>query len=346
MKSKTILWFVLLLVLFSACAPNETSTPTAVGPAPQSTATPSLATLVATLSAPTPTPTKAPVQGKVLLVAPPELGTSLADSARAALTELSAASKWALETRPALRAEDLSPEIKAVVLLQTPADLPALLAAGPGAQWLVVGDSRLEPQGNLSVIRQREELRSFVAGYLTTLIASDWRAAGLVPDAQLQEAFINGGRYWCGRCIPMYPPVVLFPLGVVQPAGTPAATWQSATAALQQKSVIYAAYLSPAAYSPELAKSLFALKLTLVGTQAPPPEVKSRWAATLVFDPVPALRKLWPGLIANKGAQTADASLSWTDVNLDLFSEGKQRLVQETLGRLLDGTVGIFSVAP
>jgi hypothetical protein len=348
MKSKTILWFALLLILLSACAP-ETSTPAPVGPTAQPpTPTLSIDSVVASLTAPTLTrvPTVTPIQGKVILVAPPELGTALAESARAALTELAAASKWTPETRPSLLPADLTPEVKVVVLLQPPADLPTLLAAAPRAQWLVVGDGSLEPKGNLSVIRQREELRAFVAGYLTTLVASDWRSAGLVPNAQLQDAFVNGGRYWCGRCIPMYPPVVLFPLAAVQPAGTPPAAWQSALVALHQKSVVSAVYISPAAYSPDLAKSLFALKLTLVGTQPPPAEVKSRWAATLAFDPVPALRKLWPSLIANKGAQTADASLSWSDVNPDLFSEGKQRLVQETLGRLLDGTVGIFSVAP
>jgi hypothetical protein len=345
MKSKTILWFALLLILLSACAPNETSTPTAVGPAPQPTPTPSLATLVASLTAPTPTPTAVPVQGKVVLVASPDIvGAERVAAAQAALTELAATAKWALETRPAFGVQNLAPEIKVVVFLQPTGDLAALTSAAPQIQWVITGNEKLDGSNNVSIIRQREELRTFVAGYLTTLVASDWRAAGLVWDAQSQDAFVNGGRYWCGRCIPMYPPVVLFPLAVVQPAGSAAMTWQSAFNAVQ-KNVIYAAYISPAAYSPELAKSLFALKLTLVGTQPPPAEVKSRWAATLVFDPVPALRKLWPSLAAGKSGQ-ADASLMWTDVNLDLFSEGKQRLVQETLGRLLDGTVGIFSVAP
>jgi hypothetical protein len=136
---------------------------------------------------------------------------------------------------------------------------------------------------------------------------------GLMPDApaQLQDAFINGGRYWCGRCIPLYPPVVSFPLVAVQPAATGAAGWQGAVTQ-QQKSVLEAIYLSPAAQSPELLKTLFAQKLVLLGTQAPAAEIRSRWVATLRFDPLPALQKLWPGLLAGKGAQTAEAGLSWT----------------------------------
>ena len=107
-----------------------------------------------------------------------------------------------------------------------------MVTGGPGA-----GGSDLSAGGNLSVVRQLEVQRTFMAGYITTLIAPDWRAAGLLPDApaDLQDAFINGGRYWCGRCIPMYAPLVLFPLAGTQPAGTDAAGWQSTLQDLQKK---------------------------------------------------------------------------------------------------------------
>ncbi len=335
--------FILLLGLLAACSTGG-GTPTATLPV----ASPTTATTPATAAAsPTaaPSPTSLTLPGKVLLVAPPEAGTALAASARAALTDLTTAAKLAFETRPALLPEELKPEFKIVVLLQAPQNLPALLAAAPQTQFVVLGSGELEAKGNLSVIRQREEVRTFMGGYIITLVASDWRSLGLVPDApaQLQDAFVNGGRYWCGRCVPLYPPVVLFPLVVVQPAATGAAGWQSALSQ-QKKSLPQAVYLSPAAQSPELVKALFAQKLVMLGTQSPAAEIRPLWAATLRFDPLVALQKLWPGLLAGKGAQSAEAGLSWTDVNDTIFTEGRQRLAQTTLAGVLDGSIGVYSV--
>ncbi len=239
----------------------------------------------------------------------------------------------------------MKPEFKIVVFLQAPPDLAALLAAAPQTQFVVVAGSSLEAKGNLSVIRQREEFRSFLAGYITILVAPDWRALGLMPDApaQLQDAFLNGSRFWCGRCIPLHGPVVLFPVVSALPGGTAVGDWQKAVAT-QQKNVIEAVYISPEAHSADLVKALFTQKLILVGSKPPAAEVAPLWAATLSFDPIPALQKLWPNLVSAKGGQAADASLAWSSVNEDWFTPGKQRLAQEMLAGLLDGTVSPFSV--
>jgi hypothetical protein len=284
------------------------------------------------------------------LVTPAETG-----AVASALAGLAKGSGLAFETRPGLRPEEIPAEVKLVIMLQAPADLSALTAAAQQTQFVVItaegapvgatGSSDLQAGGNLSVISQREEQRTFLAGFITTIIAPDWRAAGLLPDTpdNLQDAFINGGRYWCGRCVPMYAPLVLFPLAGVQPIGTDAAGWQSTVQDLQKK-VLEAVYISPAADSPDLRSALAVQKLILVGTQPPTPEVKATWAATLSFDPLPALQKLWPDLVAGKGGQTADASLNWTDVNQDIFTVGRQRLAMEALDGLLNGTIGPFSV--
>jgi len=210
---------------------------------------------------------------------------------------------------------------------------------------VVVSGQDLPAGERLSVIREPEEMRTFMAGYITTLVAPDWRSAGLLPDdpAQLQDAFINGGRYWCGRCIPIYAPVVLFPLVSVQPASTDAAGWENAVNELQQK-ILDAVYLSPQAFSPELVKALVDQQLLLTGTQFPGIDFKASWIATLSFDPIPALKSLWPDLVAGQGGQTASASLAWTNVNEDLFTPGRQRLAQQALDGLLDGSINPLSV--
>lgn len=350
MNLRTYALVFLLCLGLAACSAGGDGTPT---PANTPALTPSAA---ATGAAPTdvrmPTATKVPTpaQGRVILVVPsgaeaagPRQGT---EAVRSALAGLASGSGLAFETRTALRPEEIGPEVKLLIFLQVPDDLAALRAAAPQAQFVTAGvSSDLEAGGNLSVVREAEELRTFLAGYITTIVAPDWRAAGLLPDAPagLQDAFINGGRYWCGRCVPIYAPLVLFPLAGVQPAGTDAAGWQASLQELQAK-VLEAVYISPAAASPDLLKALSTKKLILVGTQSPIPEVKAAWAATLSFDPLPAIQKMWPDLVAGKGGQAANASLSWTDVNPDIFTVGKQRLAKEALDGLLDGTISPFSV--
>ena len=329
---------LILCSLLAACSAGGDSTPL---PTVMATGVPRVTeTMVALTSVPQATAVPTPAQGRVILIAPPE-----DESLGSALSGLAKDSGLAFETRLSLRPEEIPAEARLVILLQAPADLAALTSAAPQAQFVVEGGSDLQAGGNLSVIRQLEEQRTFMAGFITTIIAPDWRAAGLLPDApaNLQDAFINGGRYWCGRCIPMYAPLVLFPLAGVQPSGTDAGSWQSTLAELQKK-VLEAVYISPAADSPELRSALAAQKLILVGTQPPIAEDKANWAATLSFDALPAMQKLWPDLLAGKGGQTVDASLSWTDVNVDIFTVGKQRLAQEALDGLLDGTIGPFSV--
>lgn len=325
---------LILALLLTACGATTVS-PTATDPTPAPSLTVSSRPSATLPPAATAMPSPAP--GKVVLVAPPE-----AESARTALAALASQARLGFEARASLAAAELKPEMKVVVFLQAPADLDALLAAAPKTQFVVVGD--LEAKGNLSAIRSREELRTFLAGYITTLSAPDWRAAGLLSDAPgLLDAFLNGGRYWCGRCIPMYAPVVLFPLGAALPASTAAAGWQAAVTQMQ-KSILQAVYVSPEAYSPDLLKALAEQKLILVGTTAPTADAKARWAATLSFDPLPALQKLWPDLVAGKGGLSSDASLAWTDVNETYFTAGKQRLAQQVLEGLLDGTIYPFSV--
>lgn len=344
MKIRICALILLCCSLLAACSAGGDSTPV---PTVAATGLPlATETVVPQTSAPPATVVPTPAQGKVILVAPAETG-----AVASALSDLAGASGLAFETRPALSPQEIPAETRLVVLLQAPQDLAALTSAAPQAQFVVQGGSDLQAGGNLSVIRQLEEQRTFMAGFITTIVAPDWRAAGLLPDTpgDLQDAFINGGRYWCGRCVPMYAPLVLFPLAGVQPPGTDAAGWQSTLQELQN-SVLEAVYISPAADSPDLRAALNAQKLILVGTQTPASGssegagAKANWAATLSFDPLPAIQKLWPDLLAGKGGQTVDASLSWTDVNADIFTLGRQRLAQEALDGLLDGTISPFSV--
>ncbi len=83
---------------------------------------------------------------------------------------------------------------------------------------IVIGDNQVETsQSNLIYIKASRAEQIFIAGYLAALITDDWRVGGLLPDLEYYNTsastvFKNGVLYLCGRCIPVYGPIVTFPV--------------------------------------------------------------------------------------------------------------------------------------
>lgn len=342
MKNRISLLFILLFLLpLSACAALQ-ATPTA---------TPATAT-VKTTNAPAPSPTVAVATAttaplKVLLVAPEQPGDSLAQTARTLLADLATQAKLTLEMRPSIQPNELTGNIKIVIFLAQPANLTELLAAAPTTQFAVVTASDLAAKGHLSVVRANPEHLAFTAGFITTLMAGDWRSAGLVPDQPktLLEAFQNGGRYWCGRCAPNFAPVVFFPVGASLPSSSSAPAWQAEFEKLK-RNVIESVYIPAEVGTPALLEYMTQQKVILVGGNPPSEALKARWAVTIRQDVLAALKSLWPELVAAKGGKQVNAAITFSDINESLFSPGKQRLVLEVIQGLGDGTIAPLSVAP
>lgn len=66
-------------------------------------------------------------------------------------------------------------------------------------------------------IKQRPAEQVFLAGYISALVADDWRIGGILPNlsqsnTSFEQIFKNGAHYLCGRCTPVYAPVIPFPV--------------------------------------------------------------------------------------------------------------------------------------
>jgi len=83
---------------------------------------------------------------------------------------------------------------------------------------IIVGEELLDETNENSLFIQSSKAEQiFIAGYLAALITDDWRVGGLLPDVQYKNTaastvFKNGVLYLCGRCIPVYGPIVNFPV--------------------------------------------------------------------------------------------------------------------------------------
>jgi hypothetical protein len=238
--------------------------------------------------------------------------------------------------------------VKIVIWLGTANGISELAAGAPQVQFVAITTSNLQAGANLSIIHTRPEDVIFISGYISTLIAPDWRGAGLLPSDgplgdQIQTVFTNGGRFFCGRCAPAYAPVVLFPVSAALPSGSDASSWQAAFDELNGN-VIEVLYVSDAAVSPELLAMLNDLDITLIGSQTPGEEILSNWAATVQMDGTALLETLWPSLIAGQGGTLLETPVTLRDVNPDKLSPGRQELVATMIANLQSGLVNPDSV--
>ena len=83
---------------------------------------------------------------------------------------------------------------------------------------IVVGDNLVEPTlSNFTLIKASKAEQIFISGYLAALVTDDWRVGGLLPEKEFinttaSTIFKNGVLFLCGRCVPVYGPIVNFPV--------------------------------------------------------------------------------------------------------------------------------------
>ncbi|NPV84895.1 MAG: hypothetical protein HPY45_02645 [Anaerolineae bacterium] len=329
-------FFAMFAVLVLMSCGTRISTPEAGMQLPTVEAVPSVAA--------SSTPTAQPA--KVILVSPPGRGDI--ELLQATITELAEETGMVLTIVPALEAQQVTQDVKIVILLSPMQNLPDLLAAAPQTQFVVLSSVDLTQAGNLNVIRLQPEKQGFVAGYLSMLVAYDYRAAALLPVEEplgttLEDAFRSGSGYYCGICASVSSPVIRFPLIARLSSASDASVWQPTVESLRAN-VVYAMYISPESANPDMVSALAQQGYILIGGQTPPQEVMPRWAATVEYDTLGALQEAWPALVAGDGGRVISPSLRINDINRNILSAGRQRLVEDVMAKLEAGAVYPFTV--
>ncbi|MEA5077189.1 MAG: hypothetical protein VB013_01345 [Anaerolineaceae bacterium] len=328
MFAKSILHRILTLVavsglfLLSACN-GAARTPSAT-PTPEATPVP-----------PTPTPAPAEI---VWVSTQPD-----ASAATPILTEFASANSLQYRTLTTLDAGQINSGTRIVVLDSAPADLSSLAAAAPSTQFVVLGAGNISAGGNISVIQASQTDTAFMAGYLTMLIAEDWRAAGLIPsDSAIgdayADAFTNGARFVCGKCNPYYAPLVQLPLVAAVPSGTDAATLQSNIAGLTAN-WLSAAFIDPPFVNADVVTAINVQAfnweyVALITTDAAPKDVDGRWVARLGSDPAASLKLLLPELLNGQSGLNMKAQVTVTSLDEEIVTPAKMDLFNEVAAEL------------
>jgi hypothetical protein len=328
-SSKKILLVICAFLIFSSgCSLIKTN---------QTAPTPTLV--------PTPLPTPTVLPARAILIAPNGADPTLLNEAQTILTELTSSSGLLFEIRTEIATKEITPDVKILVFLIHPENLGTLSNAAPKTQFAVISDLNWNPGSNVTIIRRRPEYISFMAGFISVNMDNNFRGGALLStsDTLSQDAFANGGHFFCGLCSPSIPPYVKYPLIATQAEGSSPAAWQ---AAFDQMNVngIRALYVAPEAYSPELFSYLVGKEIILYGSQPPLETARPRWAATLLVDGLSPLREIWPDLLAGKGGKIVYGGVRFADVQPAFITAGKLEYFQKLVGRMRAGLLNPLTV--
>jgi len=298
---------------------------------------------------PTPIPpTATPEAARVTLIAPPGILPEEVKAVTDAIQPAVSAAGLMVETLGQAPTGSLGPNRVAAIFLTVPDNLVDILAANPQTQVIVVSTADLQTGPTLTVLRVHPEFLSFMAGYTAVLAAPNWRAAGLIPsdggEMNVQaNAFMSGGRHFCGRCGTSTPPFAAYPLTESAGMGASAVEWQTAVSNILPAG-LESLYFSKEAQSPELLQSLVSQNLIFLGTSYPGDELKNRWAATISMDIAGALAAAMPEVLQGQGGKIIPVGVKVTDINEAFLGVGKQRLIEATNEKLMKGWLNPFTV--
>ncbi len=329
---------ILLALLLSACTlpgkPTSTPEPGTSTPLPTDAATPTQVTPLA------------------MLVLPADLAQDESDQYQTLIYELAQQNGMRFQVRNTLTVEDLQaelPALKVVIALPPDPGLAGLAAAAPEVQFLAVNIPGVTVATNLSVIGgadQPVDKQAFLAGYITAMLAPEYRTGILTqrdtPGGEsARAAFANGYHYFCGYC--RHPnftqPAYDYPIVVRIPTDAQEGEYLGYAAALLDY-LTKAVYLYPDVATSDVISYMAQYGVLMVGQSLPTEEARPYWIASIQPDAIPAIKNIFPELVAGKGGQTVPTPLYLTDVNGDWLTEGKLRLAQEVLVGLQNGTIG------
>ncbi len=333
--NRLIIVVILGALLAGACNPA----PPAVTPQIPTSPTPEN-TVPSASPSPEPSPTEE--VPAVILYAPQSADPDLTAALQTELSALAAESGLGFSQAASLSADDITDPVQLVVALPPAEDLSDLAAAAPDTRFLALGFSVLPQADNLVQLGAQAapvDQQAFLAGYLAAVVTPEWRV-GVIhnPGSTAGRAFRNGVVYFCGLCRPSAPPYDEYPLISELEASAGEAEMQAAVDALTVRGV-KTIYVAPGVDQEGIYGYIAQAGVNIIGSVAPPAEAEDRWIASIQADWLPAALEIIPGLLQGQVEDVSVSTLALTHRNPDLFSPGRQALVEKLLLDLTGGYI-------
>jgi hypothetical protein len=327
----SFLLLILSAIILGACGQKATEVPTAI---PTDTPVP-LPTLTATPDTPL-----------AILVVPAEMDPATSSLYQTTVFDLSQASGYRFQVRNTLAPTDLSdPTLKIVIVFPPDPGLATFAAAAPQAQFLAVNVPDAVAGGNVSVLSNsgQVDIPAFLAGYVAAMITPDYHIGMIIPkddpDAlRALEAFTNGMTFYCGLCRPYYFVNWNYPQYIEIPSDEEPGRYGAYADYLILQREVDTLYVYPEIATSDLLTYIGTTGALSMGVTSPIPR-PAGWVMTLQPDTLKAIQSAWPNLVAGQGGVNVQSPLGLTDIDGSLLTEGKKRLVEQTLLELIEGRI-------
>lgn len=303
-------------------------------------------------SLPTPTIASTLAPARVVLAAPAETPANELADAQTIIAELASGSGLEFEVRQEIFPNEITPDIKIIIFLEQPNNLGILAANAPDTQFVAISSQNWNPPENGTIIFKDEAHVAFISGYLSALLAPNFRVGALLTaeNTSQNQAYINGVSYFCGICASVIYPLNTYPLISRQPANSPLSNWQAAFNEININK-INVLFLPAEAASEELGIFLSGMDVAIIGEQTPSDALRSRWVATVSSDGLTPLREIWDSLLDGQGGKVLNANIKISDINyisltdgLVWLSQGKMDLLEKVIALLREGQIYTGSI--
>ncbi len=183
----------------------------------------------------------------------------------------------------------------------------------------------------------------FLAGYISVMIANDWRTGGILPNitennTRYAEIFENGAHYLCGRCTPIYSPIVSFP----QTSSIDSSANVLQAYAEVESSRTFVVFVPEQFFTEELYTNLKQNERIII-SNGQPNENAQYFADIYVYQdyltPLTQILEAYPDYLG----KTLSTKLTVAD-HSEKISLGKENFIQETVDKLENGILSPFNV--
>ena len=291
------------------------------------------------------TPTSSPVT-IAIYINPDAESDKLAGLALPIIDELVASTGLQIEELVDLSNPILNPGIQIIVLIGVPTTASDLIQNHPEIQFLIIGETDIQPGANVSTIGSeglpRHE-QSFLAGYIAALITPEWRVGMMMAETEpteLADTFRRGIKFYCGLCRQTFPPFYDYPIVEIVEVGEVSQAFQS----LSDFSV-NTAYVSEGVIAQsDSIEEWDGLSINVIGEAPPLGAVRSNWVVTIQFDLESPIKSVWTSLIDGNGGKELPISFVLTDINDDLLSQGKFDHANSVIDEVVEGYIGVEEI--
>jgi len=232
-----------------------------------------------------------------------------------------------------------------VIALPPDPGITTLAAAAPQVQFLAINIPEVTAGGNISVLgnNSQTDVAAFLAGYTAAMITDDYRIGMLMPkdnpDAlRALNAYASGMKYYCGTCRPVLFYSWAYPQYVEIPAEEDKTHYNAFADILILQYKVGTIYLHPDVATTDVQNYIGTTGVYMIGTRTPEQQ-PAGWVMTIQPDVIKAIQNAWPGLLSGQGGVTVQSPLGLGDIDPSILSEGKQRLVEQTLNDLQAGLI-------